>query len=175
MKKIVILIAIIALTYIFVNKEDYYVIPKEAIRFRIVANSNSVYDQYIKHKVKDSLEEDFSKTLSTSNNINESRINIIKNINNYKATVKNVLETEKYDKEFSINYGMNYFPEKEYQGILYEEGEYESLLVTLGEGKGDNWWCILFPPVCTLEVEKNEKVEYKFFIKDFIDKYLTNK
>lgn len=67
---------------------------------------------------------------------------------------------------------MNYFPEKEYKGVKYDEGYYESLVITLGEGKGKNWWCVLFPPLCLVEAEESDKVEYKFFIKELIDKYL---
>ena len=87
-----------------------------------------------------------------------------------------ILKEEMKDKEYSytIDYGMHEFPQKNYKGITYEAGEYESLLVTLGEGKGDNWWCILFPPICLLEAEEtgnDNSVEYKFFIKDIIEKY----
>jgi len=49
---------------------------------------------------------------------------------------------------------------------------YESLLVTLGSGKGDNWWCVLFPPLCLLEAEESDKIEYKFFVQELIEKYL---
>ena len=56
MKKILITIALFTIIYVFINNNDYYVIPKEAIRFRIVANSNSFHDQYIKHRVKETLE-----------------------------------------------------------------------------------------------------------------------
>ena len=74
---------------------------------------------------------------------------------------------------YTINYGSNYFPEKEYKGVKYEEGEYESLVVTLGDGAGENFWCVLFPPLCLLEGEENEKdnIEYSSFIKEVIDKY----
>ena len=75
--------------------------------------------------------------------------------------------------EYKINYGMNYFPEKEYKGVTYEEGEYESLVITLGNGLGENFWCVLFPPLCLLEAdeEETEEVEYTSFVKEIIDKY----
>ena len=69
---------------------------------------------------------------------------------------------------------MHEFPEKEYKGVVYDEGYYESLLVTLGEGKGDNFWCVLFPPLCLMEAEETDdttEVEYKSFIKEIIEKY----
>ena len=79
---------------------------------------------------------------------------------------------EDYDKDFVVHFGDNYFPEKEYKGVHYEEGDYESLVVTIGEGKGDNWWCVLFPPLCLLEAEENETddVEYQFFVMKMLDK-----
>ena len=63
-------------------------------------------------------------------------------------------------------------PEKEYKGVKYKEGYYESWVITLGEGEGNNWWCVLFPPLCLVEAEEADEVEYKFFIKELIDKYL---
>lgn len=172
MKKIIICLAITFICYLgFSNKEDYYVIPDEAIRFRIIANSNSIYDQYIKIKVKNNLEESFKQDISSSNTIMETRTIIKNNLSNYEQIIKNTLINEDYEEDFTINYGMNYFPEKIYEEVKYPEGKYESLLVTIGEGQGDNWWCVLFPPICTMEVDKNEKIEYKFFIKEIFDKY----
>ena len=69
---------------------------------------------------------------------------------------------------------MNYFPKKVYKGVTYEAGNYESLVITLGDGLGKNWWWVMFPPLCLLEAEETEEtteVEYKFFIKELIDKY----
>ena len=72
---------------------------------------------------------------------------------------------------YNINYGLNYFPKKEYKGITYKEGYYESLVVTIGDGKGDNWWCVLFPPFCLIENDKKTDVEYRLYIKDMLEKY----
>lgn len=176
MKKVLIILAIIFLGYIvFTDNKDYYVIPEESIRFRVIANSNSVYDQYVKKEVKESLEENFYSDLLESSSIEESRKIINNNIENYESIVENKLNELSYEEDFSINYGLNYFPEKEYKGVIYEEGEYESLVVTLGSGEGSNFWCVLFPPICTLETEESTDVEYRFLIKDLFDKYILNK
>ena len=174
MKKIILIIIAVLVLYIFINKsqEDYYVIPEEAIRLRIIANSNSVEDQYVKNKVKLNIEDKLKETIDENATIETSRINIINNIPKYEKVVENTFKEENYNKDFTINYGYNYFPEKEYKGVIYEEGEYESLLITIGEGKGDNWWCVLFPPLCTLEAEESDDIEYRFFIKDIFNKYL---
>ena len=62
---------------------------------------------------------------------------------------------------------MNYFPEKEFNNKIYKEGYYESLVITLGSGKGDNWWCLLFPKMCLVEI--NDNTEYKLWFKEVID------
>ena len=87
--------------------------------------------------------------------------------------IEKTIENEPYNNTYNINYGTNHFPEKEYKGVIYQEGDYESLVITLGEGLGDNFWCVLFPPLCLLEAEDTEtdKVEYTSFIKEIIDKY----
>ena len=172
MKKVIISLFIVTIL-VLVNKNDTKVlIPDNAIRFRIIANSNSTNDQYIKIKVKDVLEKEVTNDLKTSNTIETSRIIIEKNMDKYKNKVKETLEDLNYNTTFTINFGDNYFPKKEYKDVIYEEGNYESLVVTLGNGEGDNWWCVLFPPICTLEVEENKDIEYKFFVKEIFEKYL---
>ena len=176
MKKIILFILtfIVLLQVSNTYKEDYYVIPEESIRIRIIPNSNNIKDQFIKKQVQTNIELEIEKDLKNSNSINESRKIITKNINNYSKTIETVLKAEKQSQKYNIDYGFHYFPEKEYKGVKYKEGEYESLLITLGKGEGDNWWCVLFPPICSLEVEETniDKIEYKFFIKEMFDKYI---
>ena len=170
MKKILIFVSIIMIILLMLSsKKDYYVIPDESIRFRIIANSNSTNDQYIKIKVKDVLEKEVTNDLKTSNTIETSRIIIEKNMDKYKNKVKETLEDLNYNTTFTINFGDNYFPKKEYKDVIYEEGNYESLVVTLGNGEGDNWWCVLFPPICTLEVEENKEAEAEVVEEEKVD------
>lgn len=176
MKKVLIVLAILVLGYVFISqKQDYYIIPDDSIRFRVIANSNSVYDKYVKIKVKESLEQSFYDDLSNSTSIEESRHIITNSIEEYKSVVQKTLNDLSYDEGFTINYGLNYFPEKEYKGVIYEEGNYESLVITIGKGEGENFWCVLFPPICTLEAEETDDIEYRFLIKDLFDKYILNK
>ena len=68
---------------------------------------------------------------------------------------------------FNVNYGNNYFPEKVFKGVKYNEGYYESIVVSIGEAKGDNWWCVLFPNLC---IVNDKDVEYTSLVKEIIDK-----
>lgn len=174
MKKTILLLLVITCTYIGIGKfmEQSEMIPNEAIRMRIIPNSNTNYDQSIKLKVKEEVEKTVFSTLKDTKGIESARKELNQHLPQIDKTVKTVLDREKYTLPYTIHYGMNYFPEKEYKGITYKEGEYESLVVTLGEGKGDNWWCVLFPPLCMVEAEESDEVEYKLFVEELIDKYL---
>ena len=108
-------------------------------------------------------------SLSTSITRNKIKESIKENLPNFKNDVESVLNNE--NANYKIEYGMNYFPEKNYKGIYYEEGEYESVVIQLGEGKGDSFWCVLFPPLCFLEGEESnsDEVECTSFIKELIN------
>ena len=166
MNKKLIIIAII-ITILCLNKQEQVRIPKESIRFRIIANSDSIEDQTIKKEIVHNL----SKELSNTNNltsIEESRKYIKRELPLFTEIVDKTLKDNNYNKDFHINYGKNYFPEKTYKNVVYPEGFYESLVITLGDGKGQNFWCVLFPPLCLVD---EDNVEYKSIIKEVIDKY----
>jgi len=173
MKKTIFVFFIIILTYIIIGNvvATNNLIPEEAIRIRVIANSNSDYDQEIKLKVKDRLEYDMYNILKDTTDLTLARELIKTNLDNVENNIDKVLQNENYKLPFNINFGLNYFPQKEFKGITYEEGYYESVVVTLGEGLGDNWWCVLFPPLCTLEAEESTDVEYTTMVKTVIDKY----
>ena len=169
MKKIIILIIPIVF-YILISTsiEKNNIIPKDAIRIRILANSNSLDDQELKIKVKNNLEPYLYNLLINSHNSSEAKDTIINNMHNIKNNINMSLDgQEKYD----IIFGKNYFPKKIYKGITYDEGYYDSLLITLGNGLGDNWWCVLFPPLCLLEGKEYSDVEYTTYVKEIINNY----
>ncbi len=173
MKKAIFTFILIIIIYNIIGNVmvEANVIPDDAIRVRVIANSNTKYDQEIKMQVKDVLENDMYKLLKDTKNVDEAR-NIIKNnIPNVEDDIYNFLQEKDYKLPFNINFGLNYFPEKEFKGITYKEGYYESVVVTLGEGLGDNWWCVLFPPLCMIEAEESTDVEYTTMVKTIIDKY----
>ena len=165
------IILIFVLLVLGFNKSDTVIIPDEALRLRIVANSNSDYDQKIKTEVKEVVEREMYDMLGNVTNIDDAKSKISSNISIIDNSVSKTLKKNNYNLGYDLNFGYNYFPEKEFKGITYKEGYYESLLVTLGAGDGDNWWCVMFPPLCLLEAEESTEVEYKFFIKELIDKY----
>ena len=161
MKKTILILSIIILV-LSLNKHEYR-IPKDSIRFRVIANSNNQNDQQLKYKVVENLKSNLINT-NKSTNIVETREYIEENLPLFTNIVDKTLNNKE---EFNINYGKNYFPEKTYNDITYPEGEYESLVVTIGDGEGDNFWCVLFPPLC---FEEKEDYHYKSFIKEIFNK-----
>ena len=172
MKKIIFVIIFIFIFLISGNiGEAKVIIPDEAIRLRVIPNSDSEYDQQIKTKVKNKLQSDVLTLLKDTSDIKTARKIIDDNLLTIDQKINKLLENENYELGYDINYGYNYFPKKVYKGVTYEEGYYESLVRTLGQGKGSNWWCVLFPPLCLMEAEENEDIEYASFVEEIINKY----
>ncbi len=164
MKKVVIVTAII-IAILSLGK-DTVVIPKDSIRFRIIANSDTEIDQSLKRKIIKNI---WQELIVNKNNIEEARNYIKDNMPLLENKISETLKENNNDTNFEVKYGPNYFPRKEYKGVIYEEGEYESLVVKLGEGKGHNFWCVLFPPLCL--IDEDENTEYKSLIKEVINKF----
>lgn len=174
MKKTFLLILLIIIIYEFISNSIYKsnLIPDEAIRLRVIANSNSDYDQNMKIKVRNVLQREVFNLLKDTKGIDEARNIITNNLDNIDNSIYNILQNNDYNMNYKVNFGFNYFPAKKYKGIIYDEGMYESLYVTLGKGEGDNWWCVLFPPLCLIEAEESDEIEYKSFVQELIEKYL---
>ncbi len=171
MKKILIVLVVLTMFLIYNEvKEKPIIIPDTAIRLRVIPNSNTSLDQNMKNQVKKYLEQDTYKKLENINNINDARKIINNNLDNIDTSINNIFKENNYNMDYNINFGYNYFPEKEYKQVKYKEGYYESIVITIGDGKGDNWWCVLFPNLCLVDLENNEQIEYKSWVAEKLNK-----
>lgn len=166
MKKIIYIVLLLLVIIFYMNVSKQELLPEDSIRFRIIANSNSNLDQGTKMLIKKDLEQNLFKLLENSRSPEETRKIISENETIIKDTI------EKYNVTYTMHYGENYFPTKNYKGVTYEEGNYESLVISLGEGKGNNWWCVMYPPLCLLESQGEEynEVEYKSYFQEILSK-----
>ena len=175
MKKFMLIICLILFLFVFSTKKVSSVeIPNDAIRVRVIASSNTIEDQSIKKKVKEDLQDYLIELLNDTKSIKEAENLINDNINDINEIINNTLINNNYNQNYNVNFGLNYFPKKVYKGVTYKEGYYKSLVITLGNGKGKNWWCVLFPPLCLLEAKENENytnTEYKLYLKKIIAKF----
>lgn len=175
MKKIIILFAIIIFPFVF-NKnieQDRIKIPHDSIRIRIIANSNSLKDQLEKMYIKENLQIYLQEILKNAKTKEDTEDIIKSNFTNIEQNISETIKNLNSKTKYTISYGDNYFPEKLFKGITYESGYYESLVITLGQGNGSNWWCVLFPPLCLMETEEQNMndIEYELFITEILTKY----
>ncbi|PDY65800.1 stage II sporulation protein R [Bacillus cereus] len=135
------------------------VIPKEAVRLRILANSDSDKDQTLKRKVRDEVKAQIDGWVADLTSFEEARKVIQSHIPEIEKTVENTLKREGSKDSFQVKFSKNVkFPTKVYGNFIYPAGEYEAVLITIGEGEGANWWCVLFPPMCFLDFSSGTAV-----------------
>lgn len=133
----------------------------EIVRFHVIANSNSQEDQNLKLKVRDDVIKMMNSELKSSRNINETKEIIKENIKEIEDTALSTLKAEGYSYPVKANLGMTWIPQKKYGQLTFPEGEYQALNIVIGEGKGQNWWCVLFPPLCFIEDSDKEENTYE--------------
>lgn len=164
LKKVIVVLFLVSLAFLFSNHEEEIIIPNKAIRFRVIANSDSVEDQMKKMEIKSAVEKEVYALINGENNAQEVRNIIEDNMD----TIKDIVE--EYNVPYNINYGNNYFPSKTYKGVMYPAGNYESLVITLGDGVGANFWCVLFPPLCLIDNSREDisDVDYQLYVKKLL-------
>ncbi|MCR2807438.1 stage II sporulation protein R [Paenibacillus sp. SCIV0701] len=131
-------------------------IPEEAIRLRILANSDSASDQLVKRIVRDEVVQAMNSWATGQETIEEARETIRKKLPELQGIVASVLESRGFSYDSTAELGLVDFPTKMYGSEVYPAGQYEALLITIGEGKGQNWWCVLFPPLCFVDAATGE-------------------
>ena len=157
MKKIVIIMCI--LLYMYLISYNEYNNTEDSIRFRVISNSNSSRDIIMKEKV---VNESSSIVFIDSNDEEEIKNNIYNNLEKIDDKIAKLFENNNYNQKYNISYGLNEFPKKSFMGKKYEAGLYESLVVEIGEAKGDNYFCILYPSLCMIDYKnKSEKYSLK--------------
>ena len=153
----ILVVVLITSTFVIikeVNKIEActYDYKDKLIRFHVIANSDSDKDQKLKLKVRDEVISYLQPKLENSNSIEESE-KIIKN--EYK-TLENISKKviSKNGYNYIVKVGLEYsnFPAKQYSSVVLPAGKYKALRIIIGEGKGKNWWCVMFPPLCFVDV-----------------------
>jgi stage II sporulation protein R len=133
-------------------------IPEESIRLRILAHSDSVQDQALKRRVRDAIVEQMNTWVSGPTTLEEARVIVMDRMPELESVVEREIKRYGFDYSYKVELGMVPFPAKMYGNQVYPAGDYEALRVTIGAGEGQNWWCVLFPPLCFVEAAKGEAV-----------------
>ncbi|MDF2937321.1 MAG: stage sporulation protein [Paenibacillaceae bacterium] len=134
------------------------VIPEESIRLRILANSDSPEDQVLKRQVRDAIVAEMNGWVLDPENLEDARTMIRAKLPELSLVVEREIARYGYDYNQQVELGVVPFPAKMYGNKVYPAGDYEALRVTIGQGAGQNWWCVLFPALCFVDTEKGEAV-----------------
>jgi stage II sporulation protein R len=126
-------------------------IAEEIIRFHVIANSDSPDDQALKLKVKNSLVKSLSPLLSNADSKSEARTILNDNLDFIQDTALETIRRNGYSYPVTVSLTDCYFPMKVYGDYTFPPGTYEALRVQIGEAKGKNWWCVMFPPLCFVD------------------------
>ena len=135
-----------------INYED---IKDKLIRFHVIANSDTYEDQNLKLKVRDKVVEALSEKLSNVNSVEEAENILEENIDYVNEIAKEVIEENNYTYKVTTMLSYENFPDKVYGDCVFPQGNYEAFRVIIGEGKGQNWWCVMFPSLCFVDESKN--------------------
>ncbi|MHA7138252.1 stage II sporulation protein R [Rossellomorea arthrocnemi] len=138
--------------------QETMVIPEEAIRLRILANSDLEQDQNVKRLVRDEVNKEITNWVATLTSQDEAKSVIKAGLPQLQKIAEEVVSEQGLDQSVNIDFGKVEFPTKLYGQYLYPAGEYEAVLITLGAGEGANWWCVLYPPLCFLDFSTGNAV-----------------
>ncbi|EHK2326255.1 stage II sporulation protein R [Clostridium perfringens] len=131
-------------------------ISEKLIRFHVLANSDSDIDQDLKLRVKDEVLKYISPILNESQSLEESREILKREDKNIIKIAEDYIKSQGFDYTVETTLTRENFPVKEYGNIVLPQGEYEAYRILIGEGKGQNWWCVMFPPLCFIDVTKGQ-------------------
>ena len=153
-----VLVLIIALLAFFIPLSEAADIYNGILRLHILANSDSAEDQNLKLKVRDVVLEEMKVLLADCNDLEDAEKIINDNIEKINSLAKDAVISDGYEYNVTTTLTIEYYPEKEYEDLTLPSGEYRSLRVIIGEGSGQNWWCVLYPPVCTGSASVKEEL-----------------
>ena len=145
------------------SAQETVMIPEDAIRLRILANSDRDEDQNVKRLVRDEVNKEITSWVSELQDKEEAKHVIKEGLPQLKEIAQDVLKEEGVSQSVDIEFGKVDFPTKLYGQFLYPAGEYEAVLITLGKGEGANWWCVLYPPLCFLDFSTGNAVSSQGF------------
>lgn len=145
-----------------VTAKEAMIIPNEAIRLRILADSDLEKDQNIKRLIRDEVNKEITKWVQELTSIEAAREVIKSKLPEIQVIAEGVIAAEGANQSVKTEFDKVQFPTKLYGQFLYPAGEYEAILITIGEGEGANWWCVLYPPLCFLDFSNGEATSEGF-------------
>lgn len=137
--------------YAFWQKSVPTVGAGDLLRLHVIANGDSVREQAVKLRVRDAVIRTLDDDLEEADDADEAKRIVLMREGEVIAAAKSVLRQAGEDETIRMEVGRFPFPLRVYGDLVVPEGEYEAVRIIIGEGKGQNWWCVLFPPLCMVD------------------------
>jgi len=153
---ILIALSVAAYTYVY-SAVTQLNIAENVIRFHVMAHSDSAEEQDLKEHVRTEILEEFASTLSTLTNIEETRETISEMLPALKEYAESIVRSAGLDHEVTAEMATVFFPTQYYGNIAFPPGNYEAVQITIGDGTGQNWWCLMFPPLCYVDMTATDE------------------
>lgn len=155
--KFIIILSFLLSLYIYISASSYVKaankdLNENIFRLHVIANSDSTEDQNLKYIVRDNLLEYMNSLCSNCSSKEDAIALAQEHINEFKNIATETIKKEGYSYNVTVEIGNFEFPTKTYGDISLPAGYYDALRVKIGEAKGQNWWCVMFPPLCFVDV-----------------------
>lgn len=134
-------------------------IRENVVRLHILANSDSNEDQQLKYRIRDAVISYSSEIFDGTLNKSQAMIKAAQNIPFLKGIAEQTVKQSGYNYKIDVKLDKTYFNTRTYTNATFPAGFYDSLIITVGEGKGKNWWCVMFPPLCISAAGENVSVD----------------
>ena len=144
---------------------------ESVVRIHIRANSNNEVDQNIKLEVRDAVIDYITPLIAECGNSEEVKDILNLNLNNITGIANSVLDGSDFEYGSRAELKNEYFPSRSYNGEVYPADYYDALIIELGTGKGDNWWCVAYPPLCFVGENMGNNIRYKSKLLELISKF----
>jgi len=146
-------------------------VSSQVMRFHVRANSDSDSDQTLKTLVKNKVLDHFRQSLEAASSLEQTRGFLTENLGDIESYAAALVSTEGYDYLVTAAITTEYFPTRAYGDVKLPAGRYDTLRIDIGEAVGENWWCVMFPPLCYVdvsvkEIPKQEKETLKYILTD---------
>lgn len=172
MKKILVIISTLVLLFLILIGTTYKDVNKQYLRIHIRANSNLQVDQDIKYKIKDAVVEVLTPYVAGCDSFDEVKECMSNNLLLIDSVANTILKQNGFNYLAKSKLTEEEFPTRDYNGFVLESGYYDAIIVELGEAKGDNWWCVVYPPLCFTNTTSGSNVVYRSRIVDMIDHFI---
>jgi len=152
---IVLAVSVAAYTYVY-SQTTQRDIADNVIRFHVRANSDSAIDLQLKEQVRLEVLAEFEEILSESTCIKATRTMLTKKLNDMQVHAEGIVRSAGFNYPVTAGISRMFFPTKFYGNMSFPPGEYEAVKIIIGEGAGSNWWCLMFPPLCYVDMTATE-------------------